>query len=727
VSIYNDGDGEIGANGAGNCPQYFGSRNLDDLAWTAQNRTITDFTQAVDDPADPTSFDLYKKIRTFAVYNGASSNDPGECNPETLLRQASEVNGGGIFRVARNPQDLEKALSEIFFSLSKKAASGTAASVLASGSGEGANLLQAVFYPEREFVIPGVPDNKVNWTGTLQNLWYYVDPRFGRSAIREDTVPDNIQHLVNDYITNFFFDTTTNSTMVSRIEDSNGDYTSLNPVDDIPLEQVSNLWEAGKLLWARDISPGSQPRNIKTTLTGLPNSLIDFVPMPAYIAALQPLLQAGSPEETQAIMRYTHGEDTRCSINTTQFCTLSADCPDFALGETCGFVAPPIAGFNPSYRDRSIAIDLNFDLDANDPGEEEKVWKLGDIVNSTPKVLSWVANNTYDIRYGDITYKRFTCNDAGQPCISGYDDRGMIFSAANDGMLHAFKLGKLDLNWAGRDKQFEFAKLTNLDPTTPLGFEEWAFIPRNALPYLKYIADDGYCHLFTNDGSPFVFDASIGGAGLAASENTVRDAAGNSWNTVLIGSMRYGGACRNQPLPCNDVFNRDCVKTPLPDIGYSSYYALDITDPMNPQLLWEFAHPDLGYSTAGASIVRISTRTGAVPPAPDKETNGEWFVVLPSGPTGPIDTKRRQFLGRSDQDLRIFVLDLRDGTLKHVIDSFGGAPIPNAFAGSSIVSSVDYDNDYQDDVLYIPYINSTGGAGHTFKNGGVVRLGQVLL
>ena len=70
----------------------------------------------------------------------------------------------------------------------------------------------------------------------------------------------------------------------------------------------------------------------------------------------------------------------------------------------------------------------------------------------------------------------------------------------------------------------------------------------------------------------------------------------NSWRTILIGGMRTGGACRKTGVACNGS-TTDCVNTPKTDpsdstkgLGYSSYFALDVTDQSNPTLLWEFSH-----------------------------------------------------------------------------------------------------------------------------------------
>ena len=271
----------------------------------------------------------------------------------------------------------------------------------------------------------------------------------------------------------------------------------------------------------------------------------------------------------------------------------------------------------------------------------------------------------------------------------------------------------------GQDKgTYQKARLTGAD----LGKEMWAFIPKNVLPYLKYITDPDYCHVFNVDLTPFIFDASIGGnAGDAKPAN------GSSWRTVLIGGMRTGGACRGTTTTCTDVDgdgNKDCVNTPVDvggaSVGYSSYFAIDITDQNNPVLLWEFSHPDLGFATTGPTVVRIG----------NTNNNGDWFVIFGSGPTGPISTLDTQFMGRSDQNLRLFIFNLKTGpgaNNANVIVKDTG--IQYAFAGSMISSAIDTDLNYMDDAVYIGYTkrNTADGAGTTanpykWTQGGVGRL-----
>ena len=276
-------------------------------------------------------------------------------------------------------------------------------------------------------------------------------------------------------------------------------------------------------------------------------------------------------------------------------------------------------------------------------------------------------------------------------------------------MLHAFYLGAFEAVSDGSSRK------ASLKDTANMGQEAWAFIPKNALPYLKYMMDQNYCHLYSVDASPVIFDASIGDSTVTGSYwNGTRTV--DSWRTVLIGSMRLGGACKA-------TATTNGVQTPIAGEGYSSYFALDITNPASPTLLWEFSRPsdnDLGFSTTGPAIVRINARNAGVGGSlPDQTKNGKWFVVIASGPTGPITNL--QFKGFSNQNLKLFILDLKTGALLRTIDT----GIANAFGSPLNNANIDYDLDYQDDALYLGYAaseDSTPSATTKWTKGGVIRL-----
>jgi type IV pilus assembly protein PilY1 len=622
----------------------------------------------------------------YAGINGGFEDINGNNRPD--LQSEWDQNGDNepdTFYEATDGNELEQAISSALSSILRRASSGTAASVLASGEGRGANLIQAVFYPRRRF-----GNDIIYWTGENQNLWYYVDPFFTNSNIREDTVaesPDRKLNLIDDYIAQLYFDTTAQLTRARRYQDTDGDGDADITKPTVQFEGIGNIWGAGESLWSRTVNPSNpndtNNRTIYTTINGTSFLVNNFTVTNK--TALRPYLQAVDDTEAEYIIRYTHGEGL-----TTE------DLDGDGTPDITGIDQFPADGID-DYRKRTATI-----------GSDTKVWKFGDVINSTPRIASWIPLNTYDSKYNDTTYKAFTET-------SGYENRGMVFTGGNDGMLHAFKLGKLEISGLpGNTCTFgthDKACLTNSTVSNPIGKEIWAFIPKNVLPYLKYIMDPEYCHVYTVDLSPFIFDASIGAPGSGDISGNTRDV--SSWRTILIGGMRNGGACRNSGDSCTD-----CVKTPIDGVGYSSYFALDITDSLAhqddpaghpPELLWEFSNNNLGFATTGPAVVRVG----------DQNNNGKWFVVFGSGPTGPIDTTEQQFLGRSDQNLRLFVLDLKDGSLERNIDT----TIPFAFAGSMISATNDPDIDYKDDVVYIGYVKRTGSSpNYTWTDGGIGRL-----
>jgi hypothetical protein len=157
----------------------------------------------------------------------------------------------------------------------------------------------------------------------------------------------------------------------------------------------------------------------------------------------------------------------------------------------------------------------------------------------------------------------------------------VILVGANDGMLHCF------------------------DPVT---LEEmWGFIPNNLLPKLrrmKYIDPD--CgeyvnHEFFVDGTPAIGDVFING----------------DWRTVLVCGQGSGWGRGN--------------------LCY--YFCLDITDPLNPQPLWEFTDAaTIGQTWSTPAIGRIST--------------GQWVAFFGSG----YDTNATEVVGN-----RLYAVDIQTG------------------------------------------------------------------
>ncbi len=136
------------------------------------------------------------------------------------------------------------------------------------------------------------------------------------------------------------------------------------------------------------------------------------------------------------------------------------------------------------------------------------------------------------------------------------------------------------------------------DATT--GEELWAYVPTAVMPELWRLADAKYDdnHRYYVDGSPTVSDVYNGSA----------------WRTVLIGGLGGGGR---------------------------GYYALDVTNPDAPSLLWEFTDVNMGLSFGNPVVTKDST--------------GQWIVALTSGYNNNVNA--------ADGVGRLYILNAISGTL----------------------------------------------------------------
>ncbi|MCG2727152.1 MAG: hypothetical protein L6244_00675, partial [Candidatus Methanoperedenaceae archaeon] len=422
----------------------------------------------------------------YAAINGGFEDSNADNLPDLQSEWDKDGNNEpDTYYEAYDGYEIESAVKNAVSTMLKRASSGTAASVLASGEGSGANLIQAVFYPQRRF-----GNDVINWTGSLQNLWYYVDPFFANSSIREDTLqetPYRKLNLIDDYIAQLYFDTTSQTTKARRYKDTDGDGDADTTQTTVAFESLGNIWEAGSLLWSRDVTVAATKRKIYTTINGSGFLSGNFS---------KDTLN-GDLDNSTALLSYfdlpTTGDvntdgwiDGNLDHNGVQFSPYTGQTIDSADATTLiKYVHGEDIDLNADgifeQRARTVTI-----------GGTTNVWKLGDILNSTPKISSWLPLNSYNTTYSDTTYQSFI--DA-----SAYANRGMVFAGGNDGMLHAFKLGRLELPNDSHTDTCTFGtndKACLSNPTgylggssIPLGHEMWAFIPKNVLPYLRYILD----------------------------------------------------------------------------------------------------------------------------------------------------------------------------------------------------------------------------------------------
>lgn len=167
------------------------------------------------------------------------------------------------------------------------------------------------------------------------------------------------------------------------------------------------------------------------------------------------------------------------------------------------------------------------------------------------------------------------------------------------------------------------------------GSERWAFVPPMSMKNMWRLADKDYTtnHRFLVDGPLIVTDAMIGGA----------------WKTVLVGALGKGGR---------------------------GYYALDITVPDAPSLLWTFSadqNPNMGYSYGAATITKV---------------NGKWVALLPSGYNNVPESG--SYIS-ADGGGYLFMVDVASGALLQTFATGIGSP--------SNPSGLAYVNTRVDDII----------------------------
>lgn len=577
-------------------------------------------------------------LKGFSKYGGFFDSNS---NNQPDLPGEWDKNGDGIpdtYYEAAESSQIQSVLERAFQDILAQAASGTAVSVLTTSTRGVGSVVQAYFLPIRQ-----EGTREVWWTGYMQNIW--IDPD---DNLREDTIHDYQLILNQDKVMKLYFNPTNNETesalFTTLADGTGGTFSACSSPEIKKYSDVTSLWEAGKKLALRN----PLERTIFTAKKAIRGTTVTHTftetPYPLFTTVMNAiLLGALNPDATYTadnIVRYVRGE-----------CLETGVTGDTSCGST----------LNSSYRDRRLTVD-----------GELRVWKLGDIISSTPKVFASTPVNTYHVDYADISYYEYISSDSYKKKSS------LAFVGANDGKLHAFRVGYLkDTGLAANIKAIFRNFFSGDTGTDKLGQEVWAYIPFNAFPYLKYLTNPDYCHLYYNDLSVRLIEASINGG-----PTSTRDK--NSWKTLLIGGMRLGGACGSGGTPADPP-----TGTPI-NVGFSSYFAIDITDPENPVPLWEFSDDDMGYATTFPSIVR----TG------DRLQNGNWYVMLGSGskvlPKGGVD------IDRSTTGY-IYILNLGTGELVKKI-GLGH----NAIVGD--ILAIDADKDYYSEKIYF---------GTSYKDAGI--------
>jgi type IV pilus assembly protein PilY1 len=236
----------------------------------------------------------------------------------------------------------------------------------------------------------------------------------------------------------------------------------------------------------------------------------------------------------------------------------------------------------------------------------ERDSRLGDIVNSDPQFV-YQQDFGYMLLAQSEAFEDTSIGEAYKTFreSDAYKSRTpMVVVGANDGMLHGFDA---TIDASGGDELF-------------------AFVPNGVYEHLYELTLPEYSHRFFVDASPRVADAYFG----------------NAWHTIVVGATGAGGR---------------------------SVFALDVTDPSGmdaSSVLWEFTHPDMGYSIGQPAIAPLQ--------------NGEFGVFVTSG----YET------GASDG--HIWILDPADGSITKTLTVTGsgdlGAPLVVDLNGDRVADRV---------------------------------------
>jgi len=476
-----------------------------------------------------------------------------------------------------NPLQLENQLSKAFANILEKAGSGTSASVLATNRRGDGNILQAYFRPT-------IPNHEgVKWLGYLQNLWM---DSYGN--IREDTsgpASDGSYSLNTEEDKIIVFETSeTGDTTVKK-------YNNGSPPTSHSISEIKPIWEAGEKLLSRSAAD----RKIYT-FTG---STKDSAGGVALGSSTTPEFKASNLSFIQPFLGvYCPG--TSCNY-TYLGAHVQAEATANAQARAEKLINYIRGVDAEGLRPRTIR-----NINTN---EKLGVWKLGDIVNSSPVIVSR-PQDQYHLLYGDKGYQTYYNTHKNRETV--------VYVGANDGMLHAFT------SWTYDSANRKYTKPSGT--TEDIGDELWAYIPQSVLPHLKWLADPDYSHSYYVDLMPLVADVKIDG----------------DWKTLLIGGLRLGG----KSIDVHENFGDGYVNRSF----HPTYFCLDVTNPRSPKLMWERTYENMGFSFSLPAVVRRG-----------QTSFDDWYLVFGSGPT--------DYTGTSNQKARIFVVDLKTGAPSTTTDN----------------------------------------------------------
>ncbi len=555
---------------------------------------------------------------------------------------------------AQSGQQMRDSLTQALNAILTNAGSGSALSVLADRTTSGLALHQALFFPKKDYSA----QYSVDWLGTLNSYWFY-NSNLG-SNIREDNINPFILDITGDNILDFVIGTAGDLTINYWSADTDGlPLTQLGTYADV--DAINKIFDSGAKL--RDRAASTR------TIYGVNESGT----MSLFTKANYALFDSNfgqTADFPQCLGTAGLGAtDQSMAENLISYIRGAADDFSSASGFACIIrqVRDPVS-------------------DTDGAGYR---WKLGDIIHSTPAL----------VQYG--------------PSIS--PSRSVVYVTSNDGMLHAFETGVMRTDNLTSDQLVRLCEENTPTPcaTGNIGKELWSFIPQNVQPYLRFITDPTYQHIYTHDLTPYAIN--------------------HGSKKIIVGGMRFGGAAGcvydSQGRWCGDQDPGDKEQvvapygdpaTPHSNLGLSSYYALDVTDPDNPIFLWEFNHPDLGFTYSGPAYIK---------------RGGETYVMFTNGPLnyrgetagsqGSVDAQAFTAFILKVDPVTFELVDANNDSVIDDNDTFKftsaaktGFVAPaslssynSSFGGRMFTNGVDHNGDGDTDVVFFGINDANGTAG----------------
>lgn len=245
---------------------------------------------------------------------------------------------------------------------------------------------------------------------------------------------------------------------------------------------------------------------------------------------------------------------------------------------------------------------------------------LGDALESQP---AFISKPVFSYPYpGYSTY------------VTAQADRaGVVYMGANDGMMHAFYAQ----DSAGAGSPCVIGAIAGEHCG---GEEAWAYVPSMVIPNLWKLADTNYATQHRNfvNGSPTTSDIYCPGNCGGVVDATYGDSA--SWRTILVAGLNGGGR---------------------------GYYALDITVPGTPTLLWEVT------PTTGMGIVKDADMGYSFgQPIITRKADGTWVVLVTSGYNNTLPGNGKGYL---------YVLNASTGAIiSKITTNMGDTTTPSGLA-----------------------------------------------